>query len=102
MEAWTRCDWPAYHTTASAARRAQAVAFVRYRSSLRSKLKPGSNDRLWWNLTKILVDLAQTRFALDVDALANFFTAKLSLPTDFNSVLPTLPSETSTAIYLYI
>jgi len=48
------------------------------------------------------VDLAHTRFALDVDALANFFTAKLSLPTDFNSVLPTLPSETSTAIYIYI
>ena len=63
------------------------------------KGESGSNDQLWRILSKNGGFInSHTRFSLDVDVLANFFTARLSLPTDFNSVLPALHSETSTAV----
>jgi len=101
LEAWARRDWPAYHTAVSSARRAQAIAFRRHRRSLLNRLKSCSNDRSWWNLTKDISGFGRScaRFAPDVDALANLFTAKLSLPAEFNSTPPPLPPETSAVVY---
>ena len=86
---------PAYHAAVSAARRAQAIAFCHYHNSFLLKLKTGSNDRLWWKITKDISGLCKpkTRSAPDVGSLATYFANKLSLPTDFDPTSPTLPSE---------
>ena len=100
MQCWVKRDWPAYHAAVSAARRAQAIAFHHYHNSLFLKLKTGSNDRLWWKITKDISGLCKpkTRFAPDVGSasLATYFTNKLSLPTYFNLLPPTLSSEVLT------
>ena len=100
MESWAKRDLPAYHVAVSAARKAQAIVF-RYHCSSLSKLQTGSNNRLWWNLTKRISVFCRphTRFAPDVDSLAPtlYFASKLSFPTDFDSASLTLPPEVSTA-----
>ena len=82
VQCWAKRDWPAYHAAVSAARRAQAITFSHYRNSLLLKLKTGSNDRLWWKMTKDIKP--KTRSAPDVGSLATYFANKLSLPTDFD------------------
>ena len=37
LQAWSRCDWPAYYRSVAAAKRAQAIAFRRHRRSLLSQ-----------------------------------------------------------------
>ena len=52
LRAWRKADWPAYHDSVFAAKRAQAIAYHFYQRSLRTKLLSGPTDHLWWNLTK--------------------------------------------------
>ena len=79
----------------AAAKRAQAIAFRRHRRSLLNQLQSGSNDRLWWNLTKNISGLCKSRgrFAPDVDDLASYFVEKLSLSADFDPGSSTVSSE---------
>ena len=59
LQAWSRCDWPAYHTSVIAAKRAQAVALHHHQRSL-TKLQSGTNDCMWWNLAKNISGLCKT------------------------------------------
>ena len=101
VQCWAKRDWPGYHAAVSAAKKAQAITFRHHRNSLLSKLQIGSNDRLWWNLTKRISGFCRphARFAPDVDSLATYFAKKLFLPKDFDCTSPTLPPEVSTVIF---
>ena len=81
LQAWSRCDWPAYRIHVVAARRAQAIAHHHYRRSLLHKLQSGTTDREWWNLTKNISGLSRpySRSAPDVDSLASHFASKLRI-----------------------
>ena len=95
LQAWRRCDWPAYRGSVLAAKKAQAIAFCRYQRSLRTRLQSGPTDRLWWNLTKNIGGLSKTcdRSAPDVDSLASYFANKLSFSPDFDSSSSIVPPE---------
>ena len=58
-------------------------------------MQSGSNDHLWWNLTKNISGLCKShsRSAPDVDDLASYFVEKLSLSADFDPSSSTVPSE---------
>ena len=75
LQAWCRCDWPAYHDSMFVAKRAQAIAFHFHQRSLRTKLQLGPTDRMWWNLTGL--SKTHNRSASDVDSLASYFASKL-------------------------
>ena len=58
-------------------------------------MQSGSNDCLWWNLTKNISGLCKPRgrSTPDVDDLASYFAEKLSLSADFDPGSFTVPSE---------
>jgi len=95
LQAWRRCDWPAYRGSVLAAKKAQAIAFCRYQRSLRTRLQSGPTDRLWWNLIENIGGLSKTRdrSAPDVDSLASYFANKLSFSPDFDSSSSIVPPE---------
>jgi len=101
LQAWSRCDWPAYHTSVFAAKWAQAIAFHHRQRFLLTKLQLGSNDCLWWNLTKNISGLCKTYnlSAPDVDILASYFSGKLSLSANFDPNLSVVPPEVSNVTY---
>ena len=98
VESWAKHDWPAYHVAVSAARKTQAIAFHHHCNSLLSKLQTGSNDCLWWNLSKRNSGfcMPHNRFAPDADSIATYlhtsycclqiFTVSLTLPPEVLSV----------------
>ena len=55
----------------------------------------GSNDHVWWKMTRSLSGLSKSprRATPDVNALGNFFASKLSLSDDFDAGLSVLPQE---------
>ena len=97
LQAWSRCDWPAYRIPVLAAQRAQAIARHHYRRSLLHKLQSETTDRERWNLTKNISGLSRpySRSAPDVDSLASHFASKLSLSADFDPAASIVPSATS-------
>ena len=97
LQAWFRCDWPAYHIHMLAAQRAQAIAHHHYQRSLINKLQSGTTDRTWWNLTKNISGLNKpyNRSAPDVDSLASYFASKLSLSADFDPASSAVPPANS-------
>ena len=94
LQAWSRCDWPAYHICVLAAKWA-GIALHHYRRSLLDKLQSGTNDRMWWSFIRNISGLCKfhTRSAPDLDILASYFAGKLSLSADFDPTLSTVPQK---------
>ena len=88
---WAKRDWPAYHAAMSAAKRAQAIAFHHYHNSLLLKLKTGSNNWLWWKITKDIGGLLD--LLLMLVALLTILTISCHCPL---TLILTLPSEVVT------
>ncbi len=56
-------------TSVIPAKRAQAIALHHHRRSLLTKLQSGTNDRIWWNLTKNISGLCKSDLPLMLTVL---------------------------------
>ena len=85
MRAWESGDQIGYQRARRIARRIQAKALADYKKKVLEKLSHGSNDRVWWKMTRSLSGLSKPsrRAAPNVDVLGGFFASKFSLSDDF-------------------
>ena len=95
MRAWESGDQNHYLCAKQIARCTQARVLAIYKQKLVEKLSQGSNDHVWWKMTRSLNGLSKSsrRATPDVNVLGNFFASKLSLSDDFDVGLPVLPQE---------
>ena len=59
MRAWESGDQLGYQHARQIARRTQARALALYKKKIMEKLSHGSNDRVWWKMTRSLSGLSK-------------------------------------------
>ena len=89
MRAWESSNWNRYPCTRQIARHTQARALVVYKKNLVGRLSQGSNDHVWWKMSRSLSGLPKSSRRATPDV----FASKLSLSDDFDAGLSVLPQE---------